>query len=174
MKDSSAYPAKPVRLGRVSGVFGVRGWVRIFSYTDPREGILDYADCLLQRDDGWQPARIEEGKPHGKSIIARFAGVDDRDAALALAGADIAIDREALADPAPHEYYWADLEGLEVRHRGKRTLGRVAYLVETGAHDVLVVQGEGGQEILIPFVTEKVVLAVDLAKGTIDVDWEWD
>jgi 16S rRNA processing protein RimM len=174
--DKKTIKEPPVLLGRISGVYGVKGWVRVFSHTDPREAILSYRNCLLLRDGQWQAAKIEEGRRQGKSIVARFAGIADRDAAADMMGADIGILRQGLPEPAATEYYWADLEGLEVTHRGKRALGKVAYLLETGAHDVLVVQGgdDGKQEILIPFVPESVILDVDLAAGVIDVDWEWD
>lgn len=164
--------AEPIVLGRISGLYGVRGWVKVFSYTEPRDAILDYRDCLLQRDGGWETARIEEGRTQGRTVVARFAGIDDRDQAKPLVGSDIGVRRKDLPEPADGEYYWADLEGLEVVHRDGRSLGRVAYLLATGANDVLVVQGE--REVLVPFVPDKVILDVDVAAGIINVDWEWD
>ena len=162
----------PVILGRISAVFGVMGWVKIFSYTDPREDILEFGDCLLMRDGVWQSATIAEGKRHSKTVIARLAGVDDRDAAAAYIGADIGVPRERMPNPGDGHYYWSDLEGLKVVHRDGTELGKVAYVMGTGANDVLVVQGD--QEVLIPFITEEVILAVDLAEGLINVNWEWD
>lgn len=159
-------------LGRVSGLFGVQGWVKVHSYTDPRAAILDYADWSLSRDDSWQPVKLAEGRVHGKTLVARLAGVDDRDSAAAYVGHDIGVARESLPKPAPGEYYWTDLEGLEVVGMDGRLLGKVAYLLSTGANDVLVVQGT--QEILIPYVRDQVVKDVDLAAGVIKVDWEWD
>ena len=113
------------------------------------------------------------------STRRRWASWGERPSATAAAGmmgADIGIPRQALPELKGAEYYWTDLEGLAVTHRGKRALGRVAYLLETGANDVLVVQGgdDGKQEILIPFLPESVILDVDLTAGVIDVDWEWD
>jgi 16S rRNA processing protein RimM len=159
-------------LGRISGLFGVKGWVKVFSYTQPREAILEYDRWYLKRPGEWQAAAVSEGKRHGKSVIAQLEGVDDRDAAATLVDCDIAVDREAMPDANDGSYYWADLEGLKVVRRDGTELGQVAYLMETGANDVLVVQGE--HERLIPFVTEKVILDVDLAKGVISVDWDWD
>nr|MDJ0906951.1 ribosome maturation factor RimM [Woeseiaceae bacterium] len=109
---------------------------------------------------------------HGKTVIAHLDGVDDRDAAAVLVDCDIAVDREAMPDAGDGSYYWADLEGLQVVRRDGTELGNVAYLMETGANDVLVVQGE--LERLIPFVVEKVILDVDLDNGVITVDWDWD
>ncbi|HSG96468.1 MAG TPA: ribosome maturation factor RimM [Woeseiaceae bacterium] len=163
---------QPVVLGRISGLFGVRGWVKVYSYTEPREAVLDYSRWLLNRKDGWREATVAEGQRHGKTIIARIDGYDDRDQAAELVGTDIGVPRDAMPEAESGQFYWSDLEGLRVRHRDGTELGKVAYLFETGANDVMVVKGE--QERLIPFVMDKVVLGVDLDKGEIEVDWEWD
>jgi 16S rRNA processing protein RimM len=172
----------PVILGRVSGLYGVRGWVRVFSYTEPRDALLDYRHWLLRSGAGWSAIAVVGGRRQGKSVVAKLAGIDDRDAADAWVGADIAVTRESLPATGDGQYYWADLEGLEVRHRDGRILGRVAHMLATGANDVMVVQpgkqaeaaGRGAQEILIPFVPEVYILRVDIDEGVIDVDWEWD
>ena len=163
---------QPVVLGRISGLFGVRGWVKVYSYTDPREAVLDYDRWLLSSNDGWQEATVAEGQRHGKTIIARLDGYVDRDQATSLVGTEIGVPREALPETGKDVFYWSDLEGLRVVHRDGSELGKVAYLLETGANDVMVVKGE--QERLIPFVMDKVVIGVDLDKGEIEVDWEWD
>jgi 16S rRNA processing protein RimM len=163
---------QPVILGRIVGLFGVRGWIKVYSYTEPREAVLDYRDWLLGRDGDWQRVELAEGKRHGKAVIARLEGIDDRDAAAELIGSDIGVDRDALPEPEEGHYYWADLEGLAVVHRDGTELGRVACLLATGANDVLVV--DGPVERLIPFVPGTVILDVDLAAGVIHVDWEWD
>ena len=125
------------------------------------------------KDEGeWQAAKVQEGKRHGKSVIAHLQGVDDRDQAAALIGSDIAIPRDELPAAEDGSYYWLDIEGTQVVHRDGTDLGRVAYLMETGANDVLVTEGE--RERLIPFIAEKVILDVDFDKGVISVDWEWD
>ncbi len=163
---------QPVVLGRISGLFGVRGWVKVYSYTEPREAVLDYGRWLLAGKDGWRAATVAEGQRHGKTVIARIDGYVDRDQAAELVGIEIAVPRDELPETASGQYYWSDLEGLRVVHRDGTELGQVAYLLETGANDVMVVKGE--QERLIPFVMDKVILGVDLDKGEIDVDWEWD
>ncbi len=163
---------QPVVLGRISGLFGVRGWVKVYSYTDPREAVLDYDRWLLSSNDGWQEATVAEGQRHGKTIIARLDGYVDRDQAKSLIGTEIGVSRESLPETGKDEFYWSDLEGLRVVHRDGSELGKVVYLLETGANDVMVVKGE--QERLIPFVMDKVVIGVDLDKGEIEVDWEWD
>lgn len=159
-------------LGRVSGLFGVQGWVKVFSFTRPREAILDYDRWFLSQGGDWRPTKVAEGKKHSKTVIVRLDGVDDREQAAALIGKDIAISRDDLPKTEVGSYYWADLEGMQVLHRDGTELGEVAYLMETGANDVLVTKGE--RERLIPFVADKVILDVDFAKGIITVDWEWD
>ena len=163
---------KPVILGRVTGLFGVKGWVKVHSYTEPRDAILNYGDWLLVRGDYSQAVRLAEGKRHGKAVIARFDGVEDRDEAASFVGDAIGVPRDQLPATGQGEYYWADLEGLQVVHRDGRKLGTVAYLLATGANDVMVVRGE--KEILIPFVRDDVVKDVDIAAGIISVDWEWE
>ena len=163
---------QPLILGRISGLFGVRGWVKVYSYTDPREAVLNYDRWLLSGKDGWREATVAEGKRHGKTVIVRIEGYDDRDEAAGLIGTEIGVPRDTLPEAEGDQYYWSDLEGLQVVNREGSVLGKVDYLLETGANDVMVVKGE--QERLIPFVIDKVVLGVDLAKGEISVDWEWD
>ncbi|MDJ0941650.1 MAG: ribosome maturation factor RimM [Woeseiaceae bacterium] len=164
---------EPVLLGRVSGFFGVRGWVKVYSYTDPREAVLDYPHWLIKRGGNWETHTLAEGKRHGKTVIARLEGFDDRDQATSLLDCDIAVRREDLPEPDEGHYYFSDLEGLEVVHQDCKALGRVAYLLETGANDVLVVR-DGETERLIPFVAGDVIKDVDLAAGLIRVDWDWD
>ena len=159
-------------MGRISGLFGVQGWVKVYSYTEPREAVLDYDRWLLGRKDGWQEVTVAEGQRHGKTVIVRIDGYVDRDQAATLVGLDIGVPREAMPETENGRYYWSDLEGLKVLHRDGTELGQVACLLETGANDVMVVKGDG--ERLIPFVMDKVVLGVDLDKGEIEVDWEWD
>ncbi len=164
--------ADPVILGRVSGLFGVRGWVKVFSYTDPREAIVDYGPWWLKSADGWRAMPMAEGRRHGKNVIARLAGVTDRDQAAEWLDCEIGVAAETLPPPEEGTYYWRDLEGLEVVHRDGKRLGTVAYVMETGTHDVLVTEGDA--ERLIPFVMDDVILEVDLDAGVIHVDWEWD
>lgn len=165
--------SNPVVLGRVSGLFGVQGWVKIYSYTDPREALLDYADWMVEQDGQWRSIAVAESKPHGKTLIARFDGIDNRDDAAGLVEARIGVERDGLPATGKDEYYWSDLEGLAVAREDGTPIGTVAYLLETGANDVLVVR-HGDKETLIPFVTGDVVKDVDLASGVIRVDWEWD
>lgn len=159
-----------VVLGHIAGVFGVRGWVKIFSHTEPRAGIVDYGPWLVQVGGEWRELRVLEGQAHGKGVIARLAGIEDRDAAAALVGAEIAVDRERLPAPRAGEVYWTDLEGLRVETVDGRELGRISHLFETGANDVMVVVGE--RERLIPYLPGEVIKETDLAGGVMRVDWD--
>lgn len=163
---------KAVVLGRISGLFGIKGWVKIHSFTEPRQAILDYGDWLVGTEGDWKPAKLAEGKPHGKTVIARLAGVDDRDAATEYVNDFVAVPRSMLPETAADEYYWSDLEGLRVVSRDGKLLGKVDHLMETGANDVLVIRGD--REVLIPYIKDEVVEEVDLANGVIRVNWEWD
>ena len=164
---------EPVLMGRISGFFGVKGWVKVYSYSEPREALLNYRRWLVRKDDGWETVELLDGKRHGKTVIAKLEGFDDRDAAQALIDADIGIRREELPELDEGTYYFRDLEGLRVEHLDGRGLGHVASVMETGANDVLVVRDDDAER-LIPFVTDRVVREVDLAEGIIRVDWEWD
>lgn len=161
-----------VVIGRISGLYGVRGWLRIFSYTDPRENIIAYSPWLVNIDGQWQPMKVVAGRTQGKSVVVNLAGYDDRDAAVTLLGKDIAVLRKQLAAPAPGEYYWADLEGLRVVNTAGVEFGVVDHMFQTGANDVVVVKGD--RERLIPFVQGEVILKIDLQQGVMEVDWDPD
>lgn len=159
--------AHPVVLGRIAGVYGVKGWVRVASYTRAREDILRYPCWLV----GTEPRRVQAGRRQGAGVVAQLEGIDNRDQALALVGAEIAVRRSDLPALAPGEFYWADLIGLEVVTTQGVALGRVRRLFETGANDVLVVEGE--RERWLPYLKD-VVKEVDLARGRMTVEWDAD
>ena len=164
--------AEPRRLllGELVGVHGLQGWLKLRSHTDPIDAILGYQPWLLRQRGSERMLSGVRGRMQGKALVVRLPGVDTREAAEALLGSEVWIDRDALPPPAPGEYYWADLEGLEVVTVAGQPLGSVAHLLATGANDVLVVRGE--RERLIPFVQPDVVTAVDLAARRITVDWD--
>lgn len=161
---------KRVVLGRVSGLYGVKGWVKVFSETQPRENILSYSPWQLKIQGEWQIRTVETGRRQGKGVVAKLEGCDERDAAAALMGAEIAVSRDQLPPLESGEYYWADLVGLQVETLDGVPLGVVDHLFETGANDVVVVKG--ARERLIPFVRPEVVREIDLAAGRMRVDWD--
>ena len=161
----------PVIMGRISGAYGVKGWVRVFDHSRERGGILDYRHWLIRSDAGWEQRQLAEGRCHGNGVVARLEDCEDRNQAVALMGRDIAIRRDQLEELAKGEYYWHQLKGLEVVNTRGESLGRVRRLLETGANDVLVLEGE--QERLIPYVPDT-IKQVDLTKGLIEVAWDRD
>lgn len=169
--DAATKDPQWVILGRVSGLFGVRGWVKVFSHTSPRSNILEHETWYLVRAGDREKVRLKAGRSHGKGIVAQLEGFDDRDRAAELLGADIAVPRDWLPEAAEGEFYWADLEGLRVQTLEGEELGKVDHLFETGSNDVMVVKGE--RERLIPFI-DQVISEVDLDGGFITVDWDPD
>lgn len=171
----SATSDRVVRLGQIAGVHGVKGWVKVVSFTEPRTNLFEYDRWLLELGGENRDVAVEAGQESGKRLIAKLSGIDDRDAAAELIGADIGVRRSDMPACAPGEYYWADLEGLEVRNREGELLGRVDRLLSTGANDVLVLDGDGNR--LIPFVEGETILRVNLDAGEIVADWHesyWD
>ena len=160
-----------LNVGKVSGVFGVKGWIKVFSYTQPRENILTYSPWYLQKGSEIKEVKLVDGRRQGKQIIAAIDGITDRDAAAALSGWEILIDKSQLPAAEEGEYYWADMVGLKVETDQGVALGVVDHLLETGANDVLVVM-DGTKERLIPFLQQQTVLKIDLENGLMVVDWD--
>lgn len=161
-----------VLVGRIVGLFGVQGWLKIESWTEPRTQIFRYQPWLLSAAPGEEmEVTGVTGRPQGKGLIAQLPSIDERDAAAALVGQDIYVPREQLPPPGKGEYYWVDLEGLEVVTTENVVLGRVSHLFATGANDVVVVR-DGERERLIPFVQGSYVRSVDLSGGRMVVDWD--
>ncbi|MCK9539355.1 ribosome maturation factor RimM [Dokdonella sp.] len=164
-------PERLVLLGRIVGVHGVRGEVKLESFTEPRERIFSYRPWLLRGAVGERVVEAARGRAQGKGLVATLPDVGDRDAAVALVGAEVCVARSALPAPAPDEYYWFDLEGLEVATLEGVSLGRVSHVIATGANDVLVVR-DGERERLVPFILDRFVTRVALDEGRITVDWD--
>ena len=159
-----------INVGKVSGVFGIKGWLKIFSYTDDKENILDYSPWLLKKAGTDKLLKVIDGAVQGKAVIALLEGITDRDQATSLLGYDIFIDYQQLPKIAEDEYYWSQLIGLNVINTSGVSLGVVDSLLATGANDVLIVKGE--RERAIPFIQGQSVVTVDLQAGSMIVDWD--
>jgi 16S rRNA processing protein RimM len=161
-----------VVVGRISGLHGIQGWIKVFSYTRPRENVLQYSPWWIRLDQKWQAVARIDGKIQGSGIIAQMEGYQDRTAARGLVGADIAVRRCQLPRLEHGELYWVDLIGLQVVSPQGGVLGTVSQVMETGANDVLIVHGQ--REYLIPFIQGVYILDIDRVKGCIEVDWGAD
>jgi 16S rRNA processing protein RimM len=160
-----------ITLGKITGVHGIKGEIKVMPYTQPPEAIAEYQPWHLERTHGPnQPLNVSTFRRQGEGLVVKLQGLDDRDEAKALVGGFIVIDRAQLP-PLEKGYYWADLVGLQVLSPEGVNLGKVDYLFETGSNDVLVIK-EGSTERLIPYRLGDVVLEVNLEKGYMTVDWE--
>lgn len=161
-----------VTLGEISGVYGIKGWVKVASHTEQRDSILDYVPWLLCRSGDCQARELIASRSQAKGLIVQFQGIENRDQAQALVGYAIAVRREQLPVLPVDQYYWTDLVGLEVINLHGIRLGEVSSLFATGANDVLVVSGE--RERLLPWIMGDVIRSVNLEHKLIQVDWEAD
>ena len=167
-----AAAGRRVMIGRIVGLYGVQGWLKIESWSEPRTRIFDYQPWQLSTAPGevTEVAGVK-GRPQGKGLVCHLPNVDTREQAAALVGKDIHVARELLPPPGKDEYYWVDLEGLEVVTTEGVVLGRVSHLFATGANDVVVVR-DGERERLVPFIQGSYVRSVDLEAGRMVVDWD--
>ena len=168
MNDQPGDERKVIQIGHVSGVHGIKGWVKIYSLTDPREAIFEYQPWLLGETE--TEVCFREGKKHGKHLIALLENVNDREQAESLVKRPIAIYRDQFTELSEDEFYWADLNGLSVRLQDGTELGIIDSMLATGANDVMVVKGE--KERLIPFIPGQYVKNVSLEDGQVIVDWD--
>ena len=158
-------------MGYIAGAFGVKGWVKLQPLTAEPQNLLDYAGWWIEDGAGWQYRKVERAEVHDRTVAAKLQGCDDRDVAVRYRGRQVAVPRAEFPQAGENEFYWADLVGLKVVNAEGEDLGTVSRVFETGANDVLVVEGE--RERLIPF-TEEVVSKVDLAGKLILVNWGAD
>jgi len=179
MKKGSATDETLV-VGKITGSYGIKGWVKIQTYTETPENFAGFGAWYLVRRDGLEPVALDRLKPHGRGIVAHIKDVDDRTLAETYRGLEIAVPKSALPPLPEGDYYWRDLQGLQVwcrqgESKDKVLLGVVDYLIETGANDVLVVKAcEGSidkRERLIPYLPGNTVTRVDLEEAVIEVDW---
>lgn len=162
-----------VLLGRIHGAFGVRGEIKLESFTEPLRSIFRYQPWTLRDAQGRERELTGvRGRETAKGLVAIFPDVEDRDAAEAMRGIEVWAPRSVLPPPKPGEYYWVDLEGLRVVNTEGVDFGIVSHLFSTGVNDVLVAKGE--RERMIPFVEPDYVVSVDFEAGVVTVDWDAD
>jgi 16S rRNA processing protein RimM len=173
-EKQSLTPASPmVVMGKVVGAQGILGWVKVQTFTEYLDSLLDYGTWYVGNEQEWRPLEVLEANVHGgRVLIAKLQGILDRTAAEKYKGLLIAVPRAELPEKEEGEYYWSDLIGLMVENLAGEVFGMVDSLLETGANDVLVVKGESGEK-LIPFIAS-VIQQVDLKNKKIRVDWQAD
>lgn len=163
-------------IGRITSVFGVKGWLKVFSFTDPKEGILDYTNWVLNLDGKRIPVKLEEGRRQGQAIVVRLKGISDRDLARTYCGAEVKVPTAEMPELPEGEFYWRQLQGLDVFTVEGECFGRVDHLIETGSNDVLVVHATPDsidqRERLIPYRPDQVVREINLAERKLVVDWD--
>ncbi|MDR6992650.1 ribosome maturation factor RimM [Luteimonas sp. 3794] len=174
MNDPTRQPTRRmIQVGKVHGAFGVRGEVKLESFTEPRSAIFRYQPWVLRDARGIErECEGAKGRETPKGVVATLPGVEDRDGAEATRGLEVFVPREALPPPKPGEYYWVDLEGLRVRNVEGVDFGVVSHLFSTGANDVLVAQGD--RERMIPFVLPDYIVSIDFDTALVTVDWDPD
>lgn len=180
MSSSNNTDDNYVVLGKVIGFFGVRGWVKVFSDTDPRENIVSYSQWWLGDASNRKPIKVRTGKRSGKHVVAQLDGIDTRELAETLLGQEIAVLRTSLPQLSNDEFYWTDLVGCAVEDVQGKAIGPVDRLFETGANDVMVVIDRRltsetfNGEILIPWLRPSVITSIELEDRKIVVDWDPD
>ncbi len=168
-------------VGRVTALFGVKGWLKLHSYTQPITNLLQYKQqCFISVAGDWQPVSFDQGHRHGKGLVVHIKGCDDRDEGRRYIQSDLAIEAGSMPQLEQDEYYWHQLEGLQVWIQGsdgaRQLLGRVDHLLETGSNDVLVIKSCQGsvdqRERMLPYRPNEVIKSIDLETGSMIVDWD--
>lgn len=176
MNDSSA--PKVAVLGKIGKTHGIKGWVRVISFTSPAENILEYQMFDASRAGKAVKIEIVEYKQQAGGFIALVKGYDTPESARELAGLELSVVVSQLPELDQDDVYWYQLEGLEVQNQHQQSLGTVLKLLETGSNDVLVIGPNetsiDDRERLIPFIRGTVIDNIDLAGGLLSVIWEAD
>ena len=190
--QDTAFPADAIEVGRIADAWGIKGWVKVQSFSANADALFASRRWFLKPAEDKGPAaaaakakslpsllKILACREHGDTIVANAEGVADRNSAEALRGARIFISRSLFPNADPDEYYWIDLIGLDVVNREGEALGTVLGLMDTGPHSVLRIAPPGlvdvkpDQERLVPFV-KAFIVDVSLEKRLITVDWGLD
>jgi 16S rRNA processing protein RimM len=171
---SNNLPENLVIMGRILAPYGVYGWLKVVPDTEMIDSLFHYDTWWIGKDSNWRKLDVVEAKIHNDVLVVKLQGIDDRDAAFACKGKQVAVPRDALPEAAENEYYWSDLIGLSVKNQQDIAFGEIIDVFETGANDVIVVSGKEvaeSRERLIPF-TAQTILDVNIEAKTMLVDWD--
>lgn len=176
-------PPDLVVMAQIKEPYGLKGWIKLYTFGEAPDGLRQFDEWWCNRGSEARPAweRIvpEAVAVHGGTLVAKWPGIEDRDAAFAQKGLQVAVSRSKFSASGENEYYWSDLIGLAVKNRQDEGLGRVVGLLDLGPHEVLRVQPDDStqagpqSERLIPFVAQYID-GVDLVQKVIRVDWGLD
>ncbi|USD65701.1 ribosome maturation factor RimM [Vibrio sp. SCSIO 43136] len=179
MKDKETMSTQNERIvmGKFGATYGIRGWLKVFSYTDNAESIFSYSPWFMKQKGEWVECKVESWKRHNKGMVVKLEGMEQREDAALLTNVEIAIDPASLPELSEDEFYWRELFGMQVVTTKGYNLGEVVDLLETGSNDVLVVKANlkdafGQKERLIPYLEEQVIKNVDRNAQRIEVDWD--
>ncbi|WP_108652405.1 ribosome maturation factor RimM [Dongshaea marina] len=164
-------------IARLGAVYGIKGWLKIHSFTDVAGSIFDYQPWLMEQKGQFKELTISNWRRHNKGLLVKLEGIDQREQAELLTGVEISVHKDQLPDLQDGDYYWRDLIGCSVKNTSNYDFGQVTQMMETGSNDVLMVKANlndafGKKERLIPFIEEQVIQSVDLETRTITVDWD--
>ena len=165
---------KKIYLGKITGVHGIKGWLKIQSFSSPPENILNYPLWIISNRGQEGFYSVEQGRKHSNKIIVNLEKIDDRTKAESLINSKIKIRRSELPILSNESHYWSDLEGLSVLNSEEKLIGIVDSLIETGANDVMVVNTTKDKRILIPFVMHEIIKEVSIELNYVKVDWQID
>ncbi|ARP37331.1 MULTISPECIES: ribosome maturation factor RimM [Vibrio] len=176
-KETMSEQNERIVMGKLGSTYGIRGWLKVFSYTDNAESIFDYSPWYLKLKGEWVEYKVESWKRHGQGYVCKLAGLDVREDAQLMTNFEIAIDPASLPELSEDEFYWRELFGMQVFTTKGYNLGEVTDLLETGSNDVLVIKANlkdafGQKERLIPYLEEQVIKKVDREARRIEVDWD--
>ncbi|QOI11236.1 ribosome maturation factor RimM [Blochmannia endosymbiont of Colobopsis nipponica] len=171
-------PKHPIVLGKISKVYGVKGWLKVISFTEKICNIFNYQPWFIYLFHSWRSFYLENWRYHDKNLIVKIKSIKDRDAATVLINRKINIDISQLPVLKNEAYYWKDLIGCKVLSINGGLIGKVINLIETGANDVLIVKYMmkdlfNVKECLIPFIEDEVIKKVDIINRFISVDWDY-
>ncbi|GLQ73822.1 ribosome maturation factor RimM [Vibrio sp. vnigr-6D03] len=176
-KETMSEQVEKIVVGKFGASYGIRGWLKVFSYTDNAESIFDYSPWFIKQKGDWVECKVESWKRHNKGMVCKLEGLEIREEAHLLTNFEIAINPASLPELSEDEFYWRELFGMQVITTKGYNLGEVVDLLETGSNDVLVVKANlkdafGQKERLIPFLEEQVIIQVDREAQRIEVDWD--
>ena len=162
---------KKIYLGKITGVHGIKGWLKIQSFSSPPANILNYPSWIINNKGEEDYYSIEQGRKQNNKIVVKLEKIDDRNTAESLINSKIQILRSDLPKLSNENYYWSDLVGLSVLNSEEKVIGKIESLIETGANDVMVINTAKDERVLVPFVMHEIIKEVNVELNYIKIDW---